>query len=293
MFSSFLPNIYSTAGTCVSVIAVILLQSILETFSGASKSAVQLSGVVLVGLLLLGPTGNLIQVGVDTVCQLSDYNKLLIPVLTGALAAQGNVSSSTALYAITSFFSTFLTTLITKIAVPMLYILLCLGLVDGIFKNELITKLKDLIKWLITWSLKLSLYIFTGFITITGVVSGTTDASAVKALKLSIAGMVPVVGGIISDASETILLSAQVMKSAAGIYGIYALLAIFVGPFLQIGVQYILLNVTGAVCSAFSSKEGKDLLKNYASGMGLLLAMTGTVCLIFLIGVVCFMKGVS
>ena len=128
---------------------------------------------------------------------------------------------------------------------------------------------------------------------ITSVVSGAVDASAIKALKLTVSGMVPVVGGIISDASESILVSAGVLKSTAGVYGIVATIAIFVGPFLKIGAQYLALKFTGAICSVFSAKEEASLIKDFSTGMGMVLGMTATVCLLLLISVVCFMKGVT
>ena len=40
---------------------------------------------------------------------------------------------------------------------------------------------------------------------ITGVISGTVDAAALKAAKIGISGAVPVVGNIFADATETIV----------------------------------------------------------------------------------------
>ena len=289
----FLPEIGSTAGSCLSVIGVLLLSSVLNQFSGVSEKTVHLAATVMIGLIVLNPAYSLIRLGVDTVGEMEEYAKLLIPVLTAALAAQGGVTSSTALYGIITGFSAFLVTLVTKIVVPMLYIYFCLSLICGAVSNDLIKNVQNFIKWLITWCLKITLYVFMGVIGITGVVSGTADASAVKAMKLTISGMVPVVGGIISDASETILVSAGLMKSAAGIYGILAIIAVFIGPFLKIGCQYLMLKATGAVCSVFSAEKQSAMLKDFSAGMGLVLAMTGTVCLVLLVGSVCFMRGVS
>jgi len=92
--------------------------------------------------------------------------------------------------------------------------------------EEALKKLADLLKWLMTWGLKIILYLFTGYIGLTGVVSGTTDAAAMKAAKLTVSGMIPVVGGILSDASEAVLIGADAAKNAVGIYGMLAVLAI-------------------------------------------------------------------
>ena len=121
----------------------------------------------------------------------------------------------------------------------------------------------------------------------------SADAAALKATKLVISGFVPVIGSIISDASETILVSAGVMKNAAGIYGLLAILAICVGPFLRIGIHYLLLKLTAAICGVFGSKQIGGVIKDFSGAMGYVLAMTGTVCLLLLISVVCFMKGVG
>ena len=83
------------------------------------------------------------------------------------------------------------------------------------------------------------------------------------------------------------------MKNAAGLYGVFAVLALFVIPFLKIGIQYLLLKLTSAVCNMVGYKPAVELIQDFSAGMGLVLAMTGTVCLLQLISLVCFMKGIG
>lgn len=289
----FLPETAQAMKICISIIVAMILMRLSDSFAGQSQQVIHLISTILLGILLLKPSNTMIQLGISTVSELSEYGKLLIPVLTGALAAQGGVTSSAALYTTTVFFVSVLTTLIVKLTVPMIYIFLCLSLVNNTVNDDLLLNMKNFVKWLITWSLKIVLYVFTGFLSITGVVSGAADASAVKALKLTVSGMVPVVGGIISDASETILVSASVMKGAAGVYGILAVIAIFVGPFVKIGTQYLMLKITGSMCTMLSNKQESELIKEFSSGMGMVLGMIGTLGLLLLISVVCFMKGMT
>jgi len=89
------------------------------------------------------------------------------------------------------------------------------------------------------------------------------------------------------------LVSAGLMKNAAGIYGLLTMIALWIGPFLQIGIQYLMLKVTTGICGMFGSKKMVGLMKDFSSAMGLVLAMTCAVCLIFIISTICFMKGVS
>ena len=244
-----------------------------------------------IAMLLFGNAHTLIGAATDTVEELSAYGKLLLPVMTAAMAAQGGTTSSGALYAGTAFFDTLLGSLISKWLVPMIYGFLALAVANSALGHDMLKKLRDFVKGMATWCLKTVLYIFTGYMTITGVISGTTDQAAIKAAKLTISGAVPVVGGILSDASESVLVGASLVKNAVGVYGAVALFGVVIGPFLRIGVQYLLLKLTASVCGVFSGKQAGELVQDFSAAMGLLLGMTGAMCLIFLISIVCFLKG--
>lgn len=287
------PEIARSARLCVCVIGITLLTSILQTLTSRSKKVADLAAAVGIGILLLQPSGTLIQLGTSTVTEISEYGKMLIPVMTAAMAAQGGVTTSTALYTGTTLFCGILTSLIRNLFIPLIYIFLCLCMASSAVEDGMLNKLRGLVKWLMTWLLKLILYVFTGYISITGVVGGSADASMVKATKLAISGSVPVVGSILSDASETILVSAGLMKSAAGIYGVIAIAATWIGPFLSIGILCLLLKLTAAACGVFGSKATADLVSDFSTAMGFVMAAVSTISLLLLISTVCFMKGVS
>lgn len=287
------PAITEAARICSSVIAAVILCAIIKSFPCSPSKTVELVCTLMIGYLLLQPSNTLIRLAAETIVNISSYGKLLLPVLTAALAAGGGVTKSAALYAGTVAFDTALCSVISSGIVPLVYIFLCLSVVSASIGSNSIERIKGFIKWAITWGLKIVLYAFTGFMTITGVITGSADATAVKATKLTISGMVPVVGGLLSDASETVLISAGIVKNSIGIYGLLAVISIWVGPFIKIGAQYILLKTGGALCSAFGGKECCKLIDDFSSAMGFLLAMTGTVSLLQLISIVCFMKGVA
>jgi stage III sporulation protein AE len=290
---AYQPALAASAGDLLRVVGIVILLSCVKSLPGTPDHITQVVGVLAISILFMGSSGTLIRLAADTVGELSEYAKLLFPVLTAAFAAQGGITSSAALYTGTMAFVTLLGGLATAVIVPLAYIFLCLCILSAAIEQAMVNKIKDLIKWLITWALKLTLYIFTGYMSITGVVSGSTDAAALKATKIAISGMVPVVGGIMSDTSEAVLVGARVMKNTVGIYGMYAILAVWIGPFLEIGIQYLLLKAGYGICSVFPVKKVTGLLKDFSGAMGLLLALTGTLCLMLMVGIVCFMKGVN
>ncbi len=287
------PELKQGAKTCLSLVAIVILTSVLQLLPGSTKPVVELASTVAVALVLLQQTVSMVRLGDATVRNLSEYGKLLLPVMTAALAAQGGLTSATALHVGTAAFDALLGSVIANVLIPMVYMYLVLATAGCATGVDRLKKIRDFVKWLMSWLLKTLLYIFTGYIGITGVVSGTTDATALKAAKLTLSGMVPVVGGILSDASEAVLVGAGVMKNAAGIYGLLAIAALWITPFLRIGVQYLMLKLTAALCASFDVKRPAELIDGFSGAMGLLLAMTGAMCMLLLVSTVCFMKGVG
>ena len=287
------PDLKEASKVSLGVIAAVMMVSLLQSFSGSVKTVANLVGATAIAAGLLLSANSLIRLGSQTVTEISEYGKLLLPVMTAAMAAQGGAASSTALYAGTAVFDSVLSSLISRMLGPMVYLFLALSAANGAIGENILGKLRDLVKNVVSWSLKTILTVFTTYMTVTGVVSGTTDAAALKATKVTISSVVPVVGGILSDASEAVLVSAGLMKNAAGIYGILAVLAVFLSPFLKIGVHYLILKLTAAVCGIFGEKGLTELIGDFSTAMGLLLAMTGSECLLLLISTVCFLKGVG
>lgn len=286
------PEFYEAMVHCCSVMAVQILISVFSSFSGIAQKSVNLAGVVTISVLLLSPTKAFIALGVETIHNLSEYNKVLLPVLTSALASQGGVTTSAALYAGTVVLNFVLTTLMTKAIVPLLYAYIVVGISSIAIDEKVLNQLMGLLKWLITWGLKLTTYLFTGYMSITGVVCGAVDASAIKAAKLTISGAVPVIGNIISDASEAVLVGVTTIKNTSGVYGALVILAIWITPFLRVGVQYLLLKITSGICSLIGDKRTVSVVSHFSSAMGFVLAMIGVACVLQLISVVCFLRGV-
>lgn len=290
-FFSLRPDLKSAVNVCLSLIAVVMAIAIVQNLLTTTKVTAELAGTVAAAGILVMNTNSMIHLGAATITDLTEYGKLLYPVMTAALAAQGGVTASAGLYAGTMAFIAILTSLMSNVFLPLVYVFLALSIAYGALSESFLARMKAMVKQGIGWCLKILLTIFTSYLSITGVVSGTTDALALKAAKVTISAAVPVVGSILSDASESILVSASVAKNAAGIYGILAILAVFLEPFLRIGLHYGMLKVTAAVCELLGPKGITKLIDDFSDAMGLLLAMTGSVCLLLLISTICFMKG--
>ena len=287
------PDLYEASKVCLAVIAAVMITSVIQSFSKSQKGVCDIAGTASIAATLLLSANSMIRLGSDTVVEMTEYGKLLIPVMTAALAAQGAIGTSAALYTATMGIISLIGTAMSNLLLPMIYLFLALAIASGATGQDMLKQFRNMMKGGISWFLKTVLTIFTTYMGLTGIISGTTDNTAAKITKAAISSVVPVVGGILSDASESVLASAAMTKNAVGLYGLFAILAVFLNPFIKIGCHYLLLKATGAVCAIFGSKTMTELIGDFSTAMGLLLGITGSVCLLLLISTICFIRGVS
>lgn len=293
VFADTQPELLEAAGVCVCILGATIIASMVKQLPGGLTAPTDMVTVCIISIIVIRSSNSMIQLGIQTVEEINAYGKLLLPVMTAALAAQGGVSTSAAVYTGATVFIGIVTSIIVKLLIPLCYIYICLSIASCAFVSELLDNLLKSLKWLMTWTLKISVYLFTGYITVTGVVSGSVDSSAIKATKLVFSGILPVVGSIMSDASETVLVSASVMKNAAGVYGILAVFSILFAPFVKIGMHYLLLKITAGFADIFCSGRSVKIIREFTTVLGFVLGIIGTVSIMMLISTVCFMKGVS
>ena len=276
---------------CAILIGLVTLCSVAD-MSSVSKfgGAVSAAGALGICAAFVGEFNAMVSMAQETIQTLSDYSACLIPVLATAAAMSGSMNAAAALHTGTLLFSELLMQLICKLLIPGVFFFLAVATAEAALNSDALTELRELIGWLISKSLRIMVYVFLAFLSISGVIGGAADAVAIKTTKAAMSGMVPVVGGMISDASETILASASVIKSSIGVFGMIAILSICILPFLKVGVQYLLLKVTVAISGTVGLKPHVSLLKSFSTAMGYLLAMCGTCGLLLLISSVCFLK---
>ena len=116
---AYQPEFVASTGKLLRVVGIVILLSCVKSLPGTPEHITQVLGVIAVSNLFMGSSGTLIRLAADTVGELSEYAKLLFPVLTAAFAAQGGITSSAALYTGSMAFVTLLGGLATAVIVPL------------------------------------------------------------------------------------------------------------------------------------------------------------------------------
>ena len=278
------------AASCVRLLAVVLLCGLLqEAFSAAGGDTAGISrlvGVLGITAVALLDTGKLIGMGRETIGEMEAFSHALLPTVTALCAAAGAPARAAAGQLAAMLFSDMLLALIDGLLLPLVYIYVALSAAAAATGNEGLDRIGELCKWLATVLLSAVLLGYIGYLTISGAIAGGSDALALKTAKLALSGAVPVVGGILSGAAETVLAGAGILKGTVGVFGMLAVLGMCVVPFLQLGVHYLAYKLTGALSAAVGDKWVTGLIDRLGAAFGLVLGVTGACAFLLLVSMV-------
>lgn len=284
-------------GAALVLLAVVLCGAVDGFYQGVDggKAAIFLpmAGALSVTLLTAGSLDSLMGLGAGTIEELSVFSRVLLPTLAAATAASGAVTSATVQQVTTVFLADLLISLIHRLLMPMVYLYVGALTASAMLPENRLGALAEALKKVITWILTTVLLAFTVYLSVVRVVSGSADAAALKVAKAAISGVVPVVGSILSEATETVLAGAGMLKNTIGVFGMLGILAACAHPFLQLGIQYLLYKLTAFLAATVGAPGLCKLVDGLGGAFGLVLGMTGSCAFLLLISVLSSVAAVT
>ncbi len=271
---------------------VILCGLIRSTFSLSTGAldALTLCAACGITALLFGGTDALTALSIETLGKAQDTANVLLPTLAGAAALSGSVTAATVKFGIAGFAMNVLLNLCVNAVMPLTKVFCAAAAVEAVCESDLLTGVMRFLKWCVNMLLILLLSAFTIYLSVSGLVSGTTDAAVLRGAKTTISTMLPLVGSIASDAAASVLAAASVFRQQLGVFGLVLLASVLLLPFLRVGAQYLLMKGAAAVSGGLGEKRLNRLLDRCAEAMGMLLACLGACAMLLYFSVFSLMK---
>lgn len=283
------------SGVLLTVILLLCgLSENLHAGSGGDRlQAVTLAGALAIGLVAAGDINTMLGLGRTAIERISSFSTVLLPVVTAVTAATGAITGGAVRQTAAVMFSGLLVRLIESVLIPLLYGYLAVSVAQAALNSDGLGRIAALLKWAATTLLTAVMLAFVGYLSVSGVIAGTADAAAVKAAKFAISGAIPVVGGILSDAADTVLASAGILKGTVGVFGMMTVLSICLLPLLRLTVHYLVYKLVSAVSGAIAPPGISALVDRLGSAFALMMGMTGASCLLLLVALVSAVTAVS
>jgi stage III sporulation protein AE len=260
---------------------------------GRAAAYLGMAASLAVAAVAAGGAASFLGMAAEVVEELDLFSKTLLPVMSAAGAAAGNISSSAAGYAATVLFMNVLTSLARGLLIPLIYAYLAAAAAGAALGENGLYAAANFIKWLVMVLLTVITVAFTIYLTVSGVIANTADVATAKIAKAAVSTFLPVVGGMISDAAGTVASGAMVLKNTIGIFGMAAVAAVCALPFLKLGVQYLVFKLTAALIEPLADGRLGKLVSSVATAFSLMLGIAGAVAIMLFISILSVMKAVS
>ncbi len=281
---------YLLAGgrSAAAILAGTILLGAAESLAAGTGAErwVPAAGALWVTAAAAGDVNALIGLGRETVEAMAVTGRTLLPVLGAAAAAAGGVTAASARQAATVFFLQLLLGLMERLLLPMIYLYVGLVTAEAVLEEDVLSALAQGLKKAVCWGLTGLTALFTLYLSITGAAASAADAAAVRAARSAVSAMVPVVGGILSDAAGSLVAGASLIRGMTGVFGLLAVLSLCLGPLLRLGGQYLLYRGAALAASAAGSRKPARLVGRLGDAFAMVLAMAAACAAMLMISIV-------
>lgn len=272
----------------LQVVAVMLFCALLEGMKRSLgdrplSGMVGVVGALCVCLIIVAPIVDCVQSSVQIIEGAAAFMLCYIPVLAGLMIAGGQGISAASFHLLMVGAGEVITLVSSGVLAPLLNAFLALSITSSVSPRLHLQHICDLLYKGVKWLLGITMTIFIAILTTQTIIGTAADSAGTKAVKFAISNFVPLVGGALSDALNTVQGSIRLIKTGVGAFGILAAGVIFV-PVL---VRCLLWMATTSLCACvgdlFELGQLAGLLRAAGKVLGALLAILLSCMMILII----------
>lgn len=281
-------NIYEPVKVLITVLGIVFITALFDTMKTSSLST-SLDGtlsvvstlctVAIISPSLLGLIDTLSQ----TIINSSNFMLFYIPVISVLIITSGRVISGGSFYAIMIYISNAVLQITSKIILPLLKCIISLSIVSSVSDKVSLSGFINLFKKTVKWVLCFCMSIFVAFLTMKSIVNVSEDNISNKVAKFAINNFVPLVGGALSDAYQTVISCVGLLKSGVGVVAMIAVFAIFLPAVAKCLIWQFVLAISTAVCEVFEIKKTCNLLNSLSAVISTISAILLSIMVIYII----------
>jgi stage III sporulation protein AE len=223
--------------------------------------------------------------GTEVVGHMTSFMNKLTPLLIITLFTCCKPASAAAFQPVLSS-AVYIVSIVTeRCLVPLMTFSAVLAVAGNVGDKTKISGFIKIIKSITKWLMAFVITLFTGINAIYGFTSHAMNDVSAKTIKFAVGSLVPVVGGFLSDTLDTVVSSAQLLKSAVGISGIIIMCGICVVPIIKIGVMQLILKLCAAVTEPVSDPRISAMLWDVSEAVTSVFGTVILTAVLFLINI--------
>lgn len=268
-------NIPKPLTMLISTAAVIILCAVISAMQEGNELSETFGtvGVLACSGIICTAFVSLAQVAKTAIEGFSAFLSVFIPAFAGIMAANGQTTTGAAYSTVITIAVQVLTQIFSLIIFPLASCIMGVSVAGAINPDLKINSIAEMAKKIVNWGLVFIMTIFTGLLSVQSFVGAAADTVSMKAVKFTVSGAVPIVGGAVSEALSTVKGSLGLIKASVGSYGIIASAVIMIPILISSALLRIAFTAAAALSDSLGTSRLTTLLKSGESVLAVIIAM--------------------
>ncbi len=285
--SSFLKEIKLNISMLWKIFIIALLSSILRnlqaTFEQSSigEIANYVIYILISTLIIQSFTQTMLIMG-QSIEKMTNIMSLLLPIIMSFLIITSGPNARILFHPMLLGTVNIVGVLVKNIIIPLITFSFILSIVSNLSSGIELNKLSDLSRKIIIYIISIGFTIFIGVLTIYGF-SNKIDGLSIRTAKFAVDKFIPIVGGFLSDAVDTVISSSAILKNGIGIIGLSVLILIIMTPLVKITSILLIYGLIAAMIQPIVDKNITNLFTDVSKTLVLVLITTLSIGSMFFI----------
>lgn len=269
----------------ITVFAMIL-QTMQTAFERNTVSTVAYAVAYLVIIILaMNSFSVAVEYAKEAISEMMHFMLALVPLILALLASMGSFASAALFHPFIVFMVNISGTFIYTVIFPLLFFSAVLGIVSTLTTEYKLTQMSRLLRNISISLLGIFLTVFLGVVSVQGATTAVSDGVTLRTAKFITGNFVPVIGGMFSDAADTVLGASLLVKNAVGLVGVFLLLMICAFPALKILSLALIYNFSSALLQPLGDSPIIECLSIIGRSLIYIFAALATVGLMFFLSI--------
>lgn len=278
------------------ILAMLMIMTAISDLRKSSSSENDIVSSIFTMAIIIMTASFISDILTQTTAAFNLTGKLLLtlaPIITALLSVSGNVTASVLYNSVTVAAAQIISVISSEILIPLIGIYFAFVISLDLNDTNKGSKIIHGMNKALTGIFAAMSTVFTFILSVKNVLAKELDGVLYKSGKYVIASFVPVVGSNISAILSSVIGSLDLIKSTVAVFGVICIAAINVPVILKLFACYISLNVLSMVSDFFSSSAASSVIRGFAGGIKLLIAIIlfELVIVIISIGLTVTIKG--
>ena len=268
------------------LLACALLGAMKNSFGEKSLDTVfGLVSTLCIAAVLLVPVTQCVSYCARVINDATGFMTAFIPVFVALSTASGHPASAVVFQGLLLTVSQVVSQIAAKGFVPMVDMYLAFCVVGAISPGVDIGSIATFMRKIVSFAMILCMTVFTGILTVQSVISQASDNVAAKTAKFVVGSAVPVIGSAVSDAVNTVMSCANLLRSTTGVLSLIVFIVVFLPPVLDCLMWMLVADVSIIFADMLGVGQASGLLKAVSEALRLLTALVFSAALAMIISV--------